>query len=216
MKRNLIRIFLTVLVAALSASAPVQAASHHTKAGPALTKSAVDLRIAMRQLWDDHMLYTRNFIISSLAGLDDAGKIAERLLRNQDDIGNAIKPIYGEDAGKKLSSLLREHILIAADIVKAAKAGDNDGVAKGQERWRANADEIALFLSKANPNWSLDTVKNILYKHLATTTDEVVSRLKNDWAADIAAYDAGHAHMMMFADMLTDGIVKQFPSKFEK
>src|SRR5512143_2322344 len=216
MKRNLIRIFLTVLVVALSASASVQAASHHTKAGPALTKSAVDLRIAMRQLWDDHMLYTRNFIISSLAGLDDAGKIAERLLRNQDDICNAIKPIYGEDAGKKLSSLLREHILIAADIVKAAKAGDNDGVAKGQERWRANADEIALFLSKANPNWNADTMKNMLYKHLATTTDEVVSRLKKDWAADIAAYDTGHAHMMMFADMLTDGIVKQFPSKFEK
>ena len=174
------------------------------------------VRLALRQLWSDHVVWTRQYIVAAVAGTPDAQAAAERLLRNQDDIGNAIKPIYGEDAGKKLSSLLRDHILIAADIVKAAKAGDNDGVAKGQERWRANADEIALFLSKANPNWSLDTVKNILYKHLATTTDEVVSRLKNDWAADIAAYDAGHAHMMMFADMLTDGIVKQFPSKFEK
>src|SRR5512143_3544540 len=216
MKRNLIRIFLTVLVVALSASASVQAASHHTKAGPALTKSAVDLRIAMRQLWDDHMLYTRNFIISSLAGLDDAGKIAERLLRNQDDIGNAIKPIYGEDAGKKLSSLLRDHILIAADIVKAAKGGDNDGVGKGQERWRKNADEIAVFLAGANPNWPVQTLKDLLYKHLEYTTTEVVSRLKKDWAADIQAYDQGHAHMLMFADALSNGVIQQFPEKLAK
>jgi hypothetical protein len=178
------------------------------------TQSEVDLRNAMRQLWEEHIVYTRNFIISSLGGLEDAGKIAERLLRNQDDIGNAIKPIYGEEAGKKLAALLRDHILIAADIVTAAKAGNNDGVAAGQKRWTANADEIAVFLSGANPNWPQQTLKDMLYKHLAYTTTEVVSRLKKDWPADIEAYDKGHEHMLMFADILTDGIVKQFPKKF--
>jgi hypothetical protein len=146
--------------------------------------------------------------------LEDTGKIAERLLRNQDDIGNAIKPIYGEEAGNKLAALLREHILIAADIVKAAKAGDSEGVAKGQKKWIGNADDIAVFLSGANPNWPVQTLKDMLYKHLAFTTTEVVSRLKKDWPADIEAYDKGHAHMLMFADMLTEGIVKQFPKKF--
>ncbi len=180
------------------------------------TQSVVDLRNAMRQLWEEHIVYTRNFIISALGGLEDTDKIAERLLRNQDDIGNAIKPIYGEEAGKKLSALLREHILIAADIVKAAKTGDNDGVTKGQKRWTENADEIAVFLSGANPNWPVQTLKNMLYVHLALTTTEVVSRLKKDWASDIEAYDKGHAHMLMFADVLTSGIVKQFPKKFVK
>jgi hypothetical protein len=180
------------------------------------TQSVVDLRNAMRQLWEDHIVYTHNFIVSSAAGLGDAGKMAERLLRNQDDIGNAIKPIYGEAAGNKLAALLRDHVLIAADIVKAAKAGDNDGVAAGQKRWITNADEIAVFLSNANPNWPLQTLKDMLYKHLALTTAEVVSRLNNDWPGDIEAYDKGHAHMLMFADALTDGIVKQFPKKFEK
>ncbi len=152
MKRTMM--FFAVLVLALTAYLPAQAFAHYNKIDPAFTKSAVDLRIAMRQLWDDHMLYTRNFIISSIARQDDAGKVAERLLKNQDDIGNAIKTIYGEAAGPRLTALLREHILIAADIVKAAKAGDSDGVAKGQERWRKNADEIAVFLSSANPNWA--------------------------------------------------------------
>lgn len=184
-------------------------------AAPAMM-SHVELRNAMRMLWEEHIAYTRNFIISSLAGLEDAGPVAERLLRNQDDIGNAIKPVYGEEAGKKLSVLLRDHILIAADIVKAAKAGDNDGVGKGQERWKKNADEIAVFLGGANPNWPVPTLKDMLYKHLAYTTTEVVARLKKDWAADIQAYDQGHAHMMMFADALSDGILKQHPKKFRK
>ncbi len=188
----------------------------HEKGVVYYTKSAVDLQKAMRQLWEEHIVYTRGYIISALAGLDDTGKVAERLLRNQDDIGNAIKPIYGEEAGKKLAALLRDHILIAADIVAAAKSGDNEGVAKGQKRWQANADDIAAFLSGANPNWPSQDIKNMMYKHLALTTTEVVSRLKKDWTADITAYDEGHVHMLMFADMLTDGIVKQFPEKFKK
>jgi hypothetical protein len=205
-----------VLVASVVLFIPVPAnAMEHQKMEKAVyTQSVVDLRNAMRQLWEEHIVYTRGYIVSALAGLDDTGKVAERLLRNQDDIGNAIKPIYGEEAGKKLAALLRDHILIAADIVTAAKAGDNDGVAKGEKRWTANADDIAAFLSSANPNWPIQTLKDMLYKHLAFTTTEVVSRIKKDWFSDIEAYDKGHAHMLMFADMLTDGIVKQFPKKF--
>ncbi len=210
----LISVALTVAAALLVFPAPVRASEHQKMNKVVYTQSEVDLRNTMRQLWEEHIVYTRNFIISSLGGLEDAGKIAERLLRNQDDIGNAIKPIYGEEAGKKLATLLRDHILIAADIVTAAKAGNNDGVAAGQKRWTANADEIAVFLSGANPNWPQQTLKDMLYKHLAYTTTEVVSRLKKDWPADIEAYDKGHEHMLMFADALTDGIVKQFPKKF--
>jgi hypothetical protein len=142
--------------------------------------------------------------------------VTERLLRNQDDIGNAIKPIYGDDAGKKLAALLRDHILIAADIVKAAKASDTKAVEAGQKKWRGNADDLAAFLSGANPHWKKADLTNMLYVHLDLTTDEVVARIKKEWAADIAAFDKGHDHMLMFSDMLTDGIVKQFPKKFSR
>ena len=184
------------------------------QSGNAATQSAAALRMDMRQLWEEHIVYTRNYIISGLAGLEDAGMVAERLLKNQDDIGNAIKPLYGEAAGKKLSALLRDHILIAADIVKAANAGDSAGIAEGEKKWHRNADDIADFLSSANPNWPKPVLTDMLYKHLDFTTTEVVSRVKKDWAADIEAYDKGHGHMLMFADALTNGIVKQFPKKF--
>ena len=191
-------------------------AAHKMGLKVAATPSAVGLRVAMRQLWEEHIVYTRNFIISGLAGTEDTGKVAERLLRNQDDIGNAIKPIYGEEAGKKLSALLRDHILIAADIVTAARTGNGEGVAAGQKKWRGNADDLADFLSGANPNWKKPALTDMLYQHLDFTTAEVVSRLKKDWAADIDAYDKGHEHMLMFSDMLASGIVKQFPKKFSK
>ena len=178
------------------------------------SKPAVDLRLGMRKLWEDHITYTRNYIISALADLEDTGKVAERLLKNQDDIGNAIKPIYGDEAGKKLALLLRDHILVATEVVKAAKAGNNEELAKANKKWEANADDIATFLSGANPNWPKQDLVNMLYKHLELTTGEVVSRLKKDWVADIDYYDKGHEHMLMFADVLTDGIVKQFPMKF--
>jgi len=181
-----------------------------------LSKSSVELNMTMRKLWEDHITYTRNYIISALADLEDIGKVAERLLKNQDDIGDAIKPIYGDEAGKKMAALLRDHILVATEVVKAAKMGNSEELSKANKKWYANADDIAAFLSGANPNWPKNGLQDMLYKHLEYTTQEVISRLKKDWAADIEAYDKGHVHMLMFADVLTDGIVKQFPSKFKK
>jgi hypothetical protein len=176
---------------------------------------ADELRTGMRMLWEEHITYTRNYIISALADLPDRDAVAQRLLKNQDDIGNAIKPYYGDQAGAKLATLLRDHIMIATEVVKAAKANNNEQLALEQKKWSANGKDIAAFLSGANPNWSKPTLENMLQKHLDLTTGEVVGRLKKDWAADIKSYDDGHAHMLMFADALADGITKQFPEKFK-
>ncbi len=179
------------------------------------TRSMVELRTAMRKLWEDHITWTRCYIVSALAKLEDVNAVAQRLLANQDDIGNAVKPFYGDEAGKKLSGLLRDHIMIATEVVKAAMTSDTAGLPVAQKKWTDNADALAVFLSGANPNWAKADLMDMLHKHLAITTDEVVSRLKKDWAADIAAYDKGHVHMLGFADILTHGIVKQFPDKFK-
>jgi len=191
-----------------------QATADNTMSSMKSSNSQSDLRINMRKLWEDHITYTRNYIISALADLGDADAVAKRLLKNQDDIGNAIIPYYGNDAGNKLALLLKDHILIAVDLIKAAKANMKDDLSKAQAKWKKNADDIAAFLSTANPNWSKSDVTDILYKHLDLTTGEVVSRLKKDWDGDIDSYDKGHTHMLLFSDTLTNGIAKQFPDKF--
>jgi len=189
------------------------AAAKSVSAAPARA-DVNELRTAMRKLWEDHVTWTRNYIISALAGLDDTTPVAQRLLNNQDEIGAAIAPYYGEAAGKTLAHLLRDHILVAADVVAAAKTGKADELSVAQQKWQANGDDIATFLSGANPHWRKPDMQAMLRQHLAFTSNEVVARLKQDWAADIKTYDAGHLHMLMFADALADGIVKQFPDKF--
>jgi hypothetical protein len=216
MKRFLVIMMLLLVANPASTAFSAQQQTSEMPGKMTLSSSSVELRVSMRKLWDDHVTYTRNYIISSLANLEDAGIVAGRLLRNQDDIGNAIKPIYGVEAGNKLAALLREHITIATEVVKAAKMNNNEALTKANKKWYANADEIALFLSSANPNWRKDDLKIMLYKHLEFTTQEVVSRLKKDWASDIDAFDKDHLHMLMLADLLARGIVSQHPDRFMK
>jgi len=179
-----------------------------------LSESAVQLKGDLRKLWIDHTIWTRNYIVSALADLEDKDKVLERLLKNQEDIGNAIKPLYGQDAGDKLTALLKDHILIAGKIVDAAKKGDQASVNKHNKEWYQNADDIAKFLSSANPNWKEQDLKDLLYMHLALVTDDVVARIKKDWDGDIIAFDKGEDHIIILADALSEGIIKQFPDKF--
>ena len=174
------------------------------------------LRSAMRKLWEDHITWTRVFIISAAGDLPDKSAATQRLLQNQVDIGNAIKPYYGAAAGDQLTALLRDHILISADVVAAAKANDQAKLADANRRWSANADQIADFLSKANPkNWPDAEMRRMMHDHLKLTTDEAVARLHGDWAGDVNAYDAVHRQILGMADMLSAGIVNQFPQKFK-
>lgn len=181
-----------------------------------LSTAAVELKLAMEKLWEDHIVYTRNYIISDLGNLGDKSKIAERLLLNQADIADAMRPFYGDEAGNKLTALLKEHIVIATKVVDAAKKHQTKALANASEEWKKNGDEIANFLSSANPNWKKSEMQQMLAMHLDLTTDEVVSRINKNWKKDIAAYDAGHVHMFMFADELAKGIVKQFPDQFRE
>jgi hypothetical protein len=187
----------------------------HHKVNVTRSRPAIQFRNQMRKLWEDHIVWTRMFIVSAVAELPDVESAAERLLANQDDIGNAIKPYYGNAAGEALSTLLRDHILIAADLLNAAKSGDSAGVEEANARWHANANEIADFLSAANPrNWPQDEMRDMMAKHLEWTLAEAVARLNADWSGDIAAYERIHLDILHMADMLSIGIIKQFPGRF--
>ena len=178
--------------------------------------SKSNLRDSMDKLWEDHVTWTRLYIVSAAANLPDKDSTAQRLLQNQSDIGDAIKPLYGDAAGDKLAGLLKDHIMISTEIIDAAKAGDAAKKDEAANRWNANADDIAVMLSAANPkNWPIAEMKKMMHEHLDLTTAEVVARLQGDWAADVAAYEKVHTQIWKMADMLSTGIIKQFPNKFK-
>lgn len=216
MSRQLMRSFLvSLLISFTLVMLPHPASTSSPKNEGESTKVAA-FHDAMRKLWEDHIIWTRVFIISAVADLPDKTAATDRLLQNQVDIGNAIKPYYGDAAGDQLTGLLKEHITTAAEVVAAAKAGDKAKQDDATKRWSTNADQIADFLSKANPkNWPQGEMRKMMRDHLNLTTEEVVARLQRNWSADIAAYDKVHEQILHMADMLSAGIVKQHAEKFK-
>ena len=203
-----------VLAFAVTATSPADAHSHGAR------DTRADFHDTMRQLWEDHIVWTRQFIVSAATesgNLPDIGPTTDRLLANQADIGNALKPFYGEAAGDQVTALLRDHILTAAELVAAAKAGDAAAVETASAAWYQNADDIATALNGLNPrHWPLAEMKAHMKDHLDLTLEEAVARLEGRYADDIAAYDAIHTQILAMADMLSDGIVAQFPAKFSR
>ncbi|WP_337100705.1 glycosyltransferase [Paenibacillus sp. YIM B09110] len=180
-----------------------------------LSLSAATLKQELRELWIDHVVWTRLYIVSTLAGVGDQEQVLARLLRNQKDIGDAFKPYYGEAAGTKLTELLTEHIVLAGKLLDALKSGKSEEAAAYNKQWYQNADDIAKFLSAANPNWSYKEMKDDLDTHLKLLTEDISARMNKDWNASVAAFDKGENHMAMFGDKLVAGVVKQFPAKFK-
>jgi hypothetical protein len=170
---------------------------------------------AMRRLWEDHVTWTRLAIVSFAHDLPDLSATETRLLRNQTDIGNAVKPYYGAAAGNRLTELLKEHILGAVALLEAAKAGDSPLIAKRKTEWYANGRQVANFLHRANPrNWPERELREMMKTHLDQTLQEAVDRLGGNYAADIRDYERIHRHILEMADTLSTGIMKQFPRRF--
>ena len=186
------------------------------------TPAAVAFHDQMRKLWEDHVTWTRLTIVSAVGGtngeaLADTGPTLARLQQNQDDIGAAIVPYFGQAAGDQLAALLHEHISGAVTLVLAAKAGDAAAVEAAKAAWYANGQQIADFLAAANPRfWPQDTMRDAMQTHLDQTLQEAVDRLQGNHVAEIQDYDHAHLHILEMADLLSSGIIRKFRDQFDE
>lgn len=201
----------TLQIASLAGASP----TGHAHESTALSAAAT-LHQDMRTLWSDHVIWTRDYIVAAVGDQPDQQAAATRLMKNQEDIGAAVATFYGQAAGAKLTELLKAHISIAVGLINAAKAGDTAKQQQADRLWHRNAEDIADFLSQANPNWPRATLVAMMNTHLSTTTDEVVARLTKNWEQDVRAFDAVYRHILAMSDALSDGIIKQFPDKFSQ
>ena len=203
-----------VLAAALAVAGAAASRAQAAHAVPETAK-VVALHEAMDKLWTDHVSWTRIVIVDFAANAPELKPDLARLLQNQADIGNAIKPFYGNAAGSELTRLLHTHIMEAVPVLTYAKSGDKAKLTAAVHAWYANAHQIAAFLAKANPKaWPLAATASMMNAHLALTTNEAVAQLQHRWPASIAAYDKVRTEILMMADTLANGIVAQFPSRF--
>lgn len=189
-----------------------QAQTTHQDAGVA---KQIALTSTMHDLWAQHMEWTFATVDAFFHQPDSLQAKLQRILKNQKDIGAAVGVYYGTAAGTQLATLLTEHIEDAVPVLTAAKAGDATALQAALDTWYANAKQIADFLSAANPvNWPTSITEPMLKDHITTTTTYAVDLLKGDYTTAIGDYDKAEQHMLMFGDVLAQGIIAQFPGQF--
>lgn len=184
--------------------------SGHYNQRRCISPAEVQLMNAFRSVWEQHVEWTRMTIISIIESRPDEELVTKRLLRNATDMANVLKPFYGLEAAKHFEALVKDHLVIAAQLVKATKAGETTKAAEIEKKWYEDANDIAVFQSRINPYWSYNEMQAMWFENLALLKEEVVARIKKDYAADIAIYDKIEQQALMMADAFTDGIVKQF------
>ena len=178
------------------------------------TPKAVALHDDMRALWEAHGTWTERAIVDFVGGLPDAELAIDRLLQNQTDIGNAVKPFYGGKAGKQLTALLKGHINAAVALLQAAKSGDSQATATAKTAFYANGNAVARFLHAANRHhWALPAMKTMMRVHLNQVVALATDQLEGRCADAIRLYDVYIAHILDMADMLSTGIIQQFPAQ---
>jgi hypothetical protein len=213
----LIAIASTIAVLAISGASQSHAAATraHTAAVPMRTAKAMAFHDRMRALWEAHGSWTHMVIVSFVGHVRDLNAEEQVLLRNQTDIGNAIKPYYGTAAGNKLTKLLRAHILGAVNVLQAAKSGSKAKLTRAQRAWYTNGQQVADFLHGANPRFlSRPAARRMMKIHLDQVIAQAVDELKGRYFAGAGAFGPYISHILDMADMISGGIIRQFPAKF--
>lgn len=178
------------------------------------SKAQVELWNKNRLLWQQHVTWTRMAITAIVFKVPDLRYVLARLLRNATDMGDALKPYYGEEIGNAYRDLIAEHLMLAADLVTAAANGETEKAEQIEAKWYRNADEIAEFLNRINPYIDKEAMRKMLYSHLALTKLEAVCMIQKNFELEVQVFDRIEAEALMMADMISDGIFKQFPYMF--
>lgn len=174
----------------------------------------VDLLEHMNLVWIEHILWTRMLLISIAENLSDLSATKERLLRNPKDIADVFRKYYGNRIANKIQELLTEHLVIGGDLIVALKNNNQKLASSLNTKWYKNADDMAESFSSINPFYPKEEIRQMLYKHLELTTNEVSARLKRDYRQDIKAYDMVQKEILEMSRFFVNGIVKQFPNLF--
>jgi hypothetical protein len=180
------------------------------------TIAKVRLNQQLRSLWEQHVFWTRLTVNSIVGRLPDEAPTAARLLRNADDFGAALAPLYGPATANAFADLLRTHLTIAAELVTALRDGRDEAAADANTRWFQNADDIARFLGRINPCFSESEWRRMMREHLRLLREEIDERLKGDYERNVAISDAIQRQALEMADMMTAGIALQFPAVFAR
>lgn len=185
------------------------------------TQSMVDLKLASRSLFSNFVNRVHSYIASAIAGNGDLDSIGDRLKKDITALSEVINEYYGNTASIRFNEYVSSLVKSLSEVVKAIKSGKNTGELVA--RATVDINDIARLLDNLNGRfWPESAVVNILTQVTNEWVAQATAREKKDWTADAESVDKVNAIMitgqpdntMSFADIFSNGIIQQFPSKF--
>lgn len=171
-------------------------------------------RCNMRLLWQEHISWARMVMVSLAYDLPDQDAVISRLLQNPVDMGNILRPLYGDYIADQYTGLIKEHLELAAELITTLIAGDKEGAAAIEKTWYANGAQVSEFLSSINPYLSKQRFREMFYSHLALTQTEAAAVINKDFKKDIETFNMIAMEAQEMADMISDAIIKQYTGLF--
>jgi hypothetical protein len=208
-----IKILALILLAfcAQPAWSQTPATSPATADSPALTT-----RLALRDLWVEHVFWIRNYAIANQAADQPQAKVAaDQVVDNAKKIANSIAPLYGQPAADQLLKLLAGHWGAVKHYSDATVGNDAKGKQAAVTELTGNAKAIAAFLAGANPNLPEATLVTMLSAHGGHHIAQIDELAAHDYAGEARTWAMMRTHILALADALTGALVKQFPEKFQ-
>lgn len=185
-------------------------------ASPAPAESAaLTTRLSIRDLWVEHIFWTRNYAIANQAANHQQAQVAAaQVVDNATRIANSLAPLYGQPAADQLLKLLAGHWGAVKHYSDATVAKDKKGQQAAVAELTSNAKAIAAFLAKANPNLPESTLVTMLAAHGGHHVAQIDQLAAHDYAGEAKTWQMMRTHILALADTLTAALVKQFPDKF--
>lgn len=174
-----------------------------------------DFRAEMRKLWEDHITWMRSYLHDRTTNAPSLQATTERLMKNQRDLGESVRDFFDEQSSETVTNFLLTHITIMGNLAQDLKKKDLSTFASDRQKLFQNANQLAEFLNKLNPeNWPLEVVTFFLQDHLTLLLRWLESHVNADWTTSIEVYEKLHEEILQISDAYAYGIAKKFPEKF--
>lgn len=156
------------------------------------------------QLWTERLVWVRQLIISQMLSLRDFPFVAQRLQRNDAELGQILGSVFGPEAGARFEQLLGEYIRNLNGVASTVKSGNDPDPL--MQQWYGSAAEIGEFASQINPYWGKSAVESLIDDEIGLESD-LLSGLKNDeFARVVANFDPAYDKALEAARFMIYGI----------
>jgi hypothetical protein len=177
-------------------------------------RSSYELARTMQRLWADHAMWARQYIIAAVDERPEAPEAAARWLRVGDDIGRELEQHYPRRTARRVAKLLRQHVMVAVDLIDAARNVDKVKCMDIDDVWWNNGEDLVDELCARNEAWSRAELLAQWDAMRQQTKDVLAARLEQNFDKDVDAFDQMLTTTTNFADTIADGILRQFADKF--